>query len=355
MNAQTAPEALPTWRIRRALRASTLPSDSRHIMHVLADIADNLTSELPPRRTPSTRQLAVETGLSESTVIRRRTELEAGGWLILTRPTPEQSARHDRIRYRLAIPPEGAHRDHERAAHQLGRMLAGEEPGVQLDTPRFPAVSQTPAGVSESQPGGSQADTPPEPDCQPDTPGVSHSHPGGVSVTPLYKDDHLDHQDHQKPPAAAGDRAQRLQTAEELTDAFWRVHGPGSAQRRQAVRAVVITAVADNGVPRDVAAHALNALAVAGQQITPDSLTKALARMRQTDPETAPAPSIPKPPRRLCQVHPMVELTESGLCHSCAGDARAAPDDDLDPPAPDDAYGRRIPPPRPHDALREHA
>lgn len=351
-----APEPLPTWRVRRALRASTLPSDSRHIMHVLADIADNLTSELPPRRTPSTGQLARETGLSESTVVRRRRELEAEGWLILTRPTPEQSVRHERIRYRLAIPAEGAHRDHERAAHQLGRMLQGGEAETQLDLPRQPDVTVTPAGVSESDPSCSQADTPSDQWGITQPPhGLSHSHPGGVSVTPLYKEDHQDHQNHQKPPAAAGDRAQRLRTAEELAAAFWSVHGPGSAQRRQAVRAVVITAVADNGVPRDACAHALNALAVAGQQITPDSLTKALARMRPTDAPPAPAAAAPKPPRRLCPVHPLVELTESGLCRSCAGDARAAPDEFDAPPAPDSAYAWPISPPRPYDAQKEHA
>lgn len=355
MSART-PEALPTWRVRRALRASTLPSDSRHIMHVLADIADNLTSELPPRRTPSTAQLARETGLSKSTVIRRRGELEAEGWLILTRPTPEQSVRHERIGYRLAIPAEGAHRDHERAAHQLGRMLAGGEAEPQLDLPRQPDVTETPAGVSESDPGCIQPDTPPDYRGVTQPPhGVSHSHPGGVSVTPLYKEDHQDHRDYQKPPAAAGDRTQRLQTAEELTDAFWRVHGAGSAQRRQAVRAVVITAVADNCVPRDVAAHALNALAVAGQQITPDSLTKALARMRHTDAPPPPAAAAPKPPRRLCDIHPLVELTESGLCLSCAGDARAAPDEFDAPPDFDTAGGPPIPSPRTHDAQKEHA
>lgn len=350
------PEALPTWRIRRALRASTLPSDSRHIMHVLADIADNLTSELPPRRTPSTAQLARETGLSKSTVIRRRNELEAEGWVILVRPTPEESVRHDRIKYRLAIPAEGAHRDHERAAHQLGLVLAGGESETQPDLSRPPGVTETPAGVSESDPSCIQPDTPPDQSgvTQP-PPGVSHSHPGDVSLTPLYKEDHQDHQNHQKPPAAAGDRAQRLQIAEELTDAFWRVHGPGSAQRRQAVRAVVITAVADNGVPRDVTAHALNALAVAGQQITPDSLTKALARMRHADAPAPPPPAaVPKPPRRLCEIHPLVELTESGLCNSCAGDARAAPQD-FDAPPIDTAYGQHIPSPRSHDAERDPA
>jgi hypothetical protein len=325
-------------------------------MHVLADIADNLTSELPPRRTPSTAQLARETGLSKSTVIRRRGELEAEGWLILIRPSPEESVRHARIKYRLAIPAEGAHRDHERAAHQLGRMLQGGEAEPHADLARQPGVPLNTAGVSDSDPSCIQADTPSDQwgVTQP-LHGVSDSHPGGVSVTPLYKEDHQDHQDHQKPPAAAGDRAQRLQTAEELTDAFWRVHGAGSAQRRQAVRAVVITAVADNGVPRDAAAHALNALAVAGQQITPDSLTKALARMRPAAAPPPPPAPVPKPPRRLCQVHPLVELTESGLCHSCAADARAAPQEFDAPPTTGAAYSRSIPSPRPNDAQKEHA
>lgn len=364
MSAGRPVDGVPTKQVQKAVRASDLHKDARLIMFVLVFIADHQTSELPPQFTPSTSQLARETGLSKSTVIRRRAELEAAGWIIVKRPTPEESVRHVRIKYRLAIPATGPHRAHAEAAARLvqgltdgddARPAADAEPpqGFTVHAPEgslwTPAgIPQTPAGVSHSYPIQSE--------------GVSDSHPRGVSQLPdgvsegypmgwlgdTSKNYYQEHyQQPEKPPAPAGadDREQRFKIAEELTEAFWSRHGSGSAQRRPAVRQVIITAVADNRVPRNVVAHALETLALAGQQITPDSLTKALARMRGADARDEPSgtPPPPRPPRRFCSMrdHAHVELTDSGLCSACAADARVREPDE--PPAPPPG---RVPPPR---------
>jgi hypothetical protein len=93
---------------------------------------------------------------------------------------------------------------------------------------------------------------------------------------------------------------------------------------------VILTAIADNAVPRDLCAWALDALAKAGKQITGASLTAELHRLRAAHgrpPGTPPpAPDTPRPPQRTCQVpaHNGIQLTPSGICTACAGDARAA-------------------------------
>lgn len=357
MNAEQPdrPKGVPTKAVQKAVRTSDLHKDARLIMFVLIFIADHKTSELPPEFTPSTRQLARETGASASTIIRRRAELEEAGWIVLKRPTPEEAARHVRIKYQLAIPATGAHRDHAAAAARLARDLVdagddGDQPdpgdsagGYTVHPPE--ASVWTPAGVSQPPRTGIRdiqetpagvSDSHPEPES-----GVSDVHPAGWlgDTAKNYYQEH--YQEPEKPPAVAGDREQRLAEAEELTAAFWAKWGSGSAQRRPAVRAVIITAVADNAVPRNTVAWALNDLARAGQQITPDSLTKALARMRPAGQarDSPPPPAAARPPRRFCPIrdHAQVELTESGLCPNCAADARIADPDD--PPA-------RVPAPR---------
>jgi DNA-binding MarR family transcriptional regulator len=342
-----------TKQVLKAVMTSTLDKESRHIMHVLAFVADYQTSELPPRFTPSTAQLARQTGMSESTVIRRRATLEAAGWITVKRPTAEESARRVRIRYWLTIPATGAHRAHAEAEQALIQGLADTPPAE--TPPDSGYLADTPTGFTVNPPD----DSPWLPTGVPQLPlRVSQGHPEpstGVPGTPQrvaggHPDGWLGdtpkeppfQQDLQKPPAAAGDREQRLAIAEELIEAFWAKHGTASAQRRPAVRTVIITAVADNAVPRNAVAAALHILATAGQQITSDSLTKALARIRGNDPARAAPDAAPaRPPRRFCSIrdHAAVELTESGLCPNCAADARVGHRDPDEPPP-------HIPPPR---------
>ena len=96
------------WRVNRAVRASTLPAPARLIMFVLSDMADAKTAEIPAERTPSLGDLAEQTGLSEATVKRHLPALESLGWVVPTRPTAAEQARHVSTRYRLAIPSGGS-------------------------------------------------------------------------------------------------------------------------------------------------------------------------------------------------------------------------------------------------------
>jgi IclR helix-turn-helix domain. len=93
------------WEITKAVRASDLPSPSRLIMLVLADVAEVGTAEIPERFTPSVRVLERETGLSRSAVQRHLASLEDGGWITRTRPaTSEAMWNGERVRYHLALP-----------------------------------------------------------------------------------------------------------------------------------------------------------------------------------------------------------------------------------------------------------
>lgn len=110
---------------------------------------------------------------------------------------------------------------------------------------------------------------------------------------------------------------------------FWDRYGATSAQRRGAVRSVITTAVADNSVPRDTCARALNLLAGAGKQITPETLTGQLRKMKARDfrPLIEGVVDEPMftPAGRYCTVrgHETTQLTPAGLCPNCAGDSRA--------------------------------
>jgi DNA-binding transcriptional ArsR family regulator len=92
------------YRITRAVRKSDLPSPSRLIMLVLADVADTGTAEIPPRRTPSVAVLATETGLDRRTVQRHLDALDEAGWLSRVRPSEREQWFGHRVRYRLLLP-----------------------------------------------------------------------------------------------------------------------------------------------------------------------------------------------------------------------------------------------------------
>lgn len=89
--------------------------------------------------------------------------------------------------------------------------------------------------------------------------------------------------------AAAGsstDRQQQPQkhaVADELTAAFWKVHGKGLAQSFLAVRAVIRTAIG-NEVDRNQLARALDQVARDGKPISGGTLAYAIGRLRTTRP-----------------------------------------------------------------------
>lgn len=118
------------WDVTKAVRASDLPSPSRLIMLVLADVAEVGTAEIPEKFTPSLTVLARETGLSRSTVQTYLSRLEESGWITRTRPvTPEAMWRGDRVRYRLSIP-EGVPVDGTGVARELDQGIPTDGPGV---------------------------------------------------------------------------------------------------------------------------------------------------------------------------------------------------------------------------------
>jgi len=67
--------------------------------------------------------------------------------------------------------------------------------------------------------------------------------------------------------------------ADELTAAFWKVHGKGRAQPYAAVLKIVRNAM-KNGVERNELAHALNDLAISGWSISGGTLDTALGKIR---------------------------------------------------------------------------
>lgn len=98
------PEGL-RWKVTKAVRSSRLPSTTKLVMFVLADVADTGTAEIPPHRTPSLTVLAKETGLARSTVAAQLLALEKAGWVVRTRPeTAAALGQFERTRYQLMVP-----------------------------------------------------------------------------------------------------------------------------------------------------------------------------------------------------------------------------------------------------------
>lgn len=96
------------WRVNRAVRASDLAAPARLIMLVLSDMADSRTAEIPDVHTPSLAELAAQTGLNVATVKRHLAALEETGWVLRSRPSAVEKARHISTHYRLTVPSDGA-------------------------------------------------------------------------------------------------------------------------------------------------------------------------------------------------------------------------------------------------------
>jgi DNA-binding transcriptional ArsR family regulator len=93
------------WKVTKAVRSSSLPSTSKLVMFVLADVANTGTAEIPAHRTPSLTRLAKETGLGRSTVTTHLRALEAAGWIVRTKPTTAEAlGQYERTRYQLCVP-----------------------------------------------------------------------------------------------------------------------------------------------------------------------------------------------------------------------------------------------------------
>lgn len=147
------------WRVTKAVRRSGLPAPARLVMLTLADVAEVGTAEIPTQRTPSLSVLASETGLDESTVKRYLNALEAGGWLVRTRPTAEAARlRGERTRYRLAIPvgaesaPVGAQEAQEGAGDAQGVGAQNAAPGRTVRPKEEPDLDQMENRSQASEP-----------------------------------------------------------------------------------------------------------------------------------------------------------------------------------------------------------
>jgi DNA-binding MarR family transcriptional regulator len=90
--------------VERAVMASDLPASARLVMFVLLAHCNANPVEIPAKFGPSLSALKKKTGLARSTVCSILDALEAQGWLIRDRPAVEQSRKHVRTRYQLAIP-----------------------------------------------------------------------------------------------------------------------------------------------------------------------------------------------------------------------------------------------------------
>ena len=97
---------MPTrFDIERAVLASDLPSISRHLIHVLCIRIDAETNTILAAYQPSLSDLARDIRRDRRTVMRYLNVAEQGGWIIRTRPTPDQARRlHRRTAYRIRIP-----------------------------------------------------------------------------------------------------------------------------------------------------------------------------------------------------------------------------------------------------------
>jgi hypothetical protein len=90
--------------VERGVVASQLPKLARLLMFVLLTHADNDTAEIRERSSPSLTDLARETGMNRSTVVRTLRRLDVAGWVVRTAPPIAESRKGARTRYRMAIP-----------------------------------------------------------------------------------------------------------------------------------------------------------------------------------------------------------------------------------------------------------
>lgn len=307
------------WQVNRAVRNSNLPSTARLIMFVLSDMADVRTGVIPESKKLPLRILAKETGLGESTVKTQLALLERLGWVIRSRPTAGEQARHAATDYRI----------------QVGR--AGEERGPHKRKPG--ARSKPPKSETEGQeqaPGGGQEIAPEiESGGQEQAvrgPGDSSS--GARSKPPYIKDDDPYDQNNEGAPDVAPPPAPSLElpeqrkrsggtrktakakdpdpiddAAQELTVAFFDRYKGRNVQPFPAVRGVVKSALKD-GVPRDVLARAMDSVVTNGFAISGSTLSVELTRMWNAANPSAHVPGARRPSAMEQRIHEGAERAE---------------------------------------------
>jgi hypothetical protein len=119
----------------RAVLRSDLPALARLLMLAMSTLAP-ASGEIPAARTPSLIDLSAMTGMSLAAVKKHKGILVASGWLLYTRPTYVQMARHESGRYTLTVGPRAA--TQPPAEPVGGRLAAAAWVG-------FPAATEPPA------------------------------------------------------------------------------------------------------------------------------------------------------------------------------------------------------------------
>lgn len=153
------------WEFERAVLASDLAPPARHILLVLAVIANWPGGVVPAKYSPSLTKLSEATGLSRRAVMNHLNAVEKtpaqDGWVLRNRPTVEK-ARSDKERtaYRLGVPSRARNALETRAPDALPRASDALALGQEVPWARAPralyqdhsntsfqAAAQSPEGI----------------------------------------------------------------------------------------------------------------------------------------------------------------------------------------------------------------
>lgn len=292
------------YELRRQLREQLGPNVTGLQRAVALEIADDARHDADGRRSKaSLKDLARWTGAKDTAVVRNALKrLAEAGWEFRL---PISKGKDGRILYavpgrsmefRVPAFPEGAtapsegataHSDAESQSEpgltQKEPPLTLNEPGLTLEGAGATPPPQTTHHTSPlaSDDAGNDATvitTEPQQQALPASPVAEEVCSGANSPRRNRK----------RKPATT--KANQHQVADELTAAFWDLHGKGRAQPFIAVRGVIRTAIS-NGVARNDLAHALDRVAREGRSISGATLDIALGAKKRPFGNTAPPPA----------------------------------------------------------------
>lgn len=165
------------WEVMKAVRASTMPAPSRHIVMTLASLADVETGVVPERYAPSITDLVKMTGLGRSTVTEHLNAVEDSKWVERDRPSAyDARVNKATTQYRVCVgvspagglgqgadQPNGAHQDN--TDDGLGRQAD------QPDQPKSDITADELVQEADqaSPPGGREVPTKNSPKSKPST------------------------------------------------------------------------------------------------------------------------------------------------------------------------------------------
>lgn len=131
------------WEFERAVLASDLAPPARHVLLVLAVIANWPGGVVPAKYSPSLTKLAEATGLSRRAVMNHLNAVEKtpeqDGWVHRSRPTVEKArSEKERTAYRLGVPARARHALEAREPGALPRAPDAPELGQEVPRARAP-------------------------------------------------------------------------------------------------------------------------------------------------------------------------------------------------------------------------